>query len=501
MSSSKADASFSRKSQSNKSANGKHDEKHHPSPTPISGAHHNRVEAEMAKQGDDQNSRSSALLDEDESTLGSRKGIPEELEYAKRYEKSRNESAGGWKRWFSRSKVVEASTKPSKQSFWNSTIGRLTQLGSFVAAVVGAWYVVTEANENPSWWYESSTKAPYVISPSGRKLAYAEYGNPLGKQVVLVFHDYLAGRGELDGLGLSEILKDTKKWSNVRVICIDRPGYGQSDRQRRRRLSDWHEDVMTVVNGLKIDQFSIIGIGAGGLYALSCAERIPGASPGRLVNVALLGSEAPRIDHFGLPIPTTPNDQKREAIIQKMLVGASWSGPLMLRLANITLYSSHNPSGVFALIYGPETKMLEARPNAYRAMVLSCREAWSQGFRNIQTELGATKDRSSASSSISTFSHIQLAKGAHIEMWHGDKDTLVPLPMAQHLAKSIPGTKIHVCRGQGHLSSIINNWEAALDFVISPPPAEIAALRDNMASNKDSSKPNKENSAVTPKSS
>jgi pimeloyl-ACP methyl ester carboxylesterase len=364
----------------------------------------------------------------------------------------------------------------SKRSLWKWLMG----YGMLLAGAVGLVYVASEANENPSWWYQSSIKAPYIITPSGRKLAYNEYGNPLGTQVVLVFHDYLAGRTELEGLGLVDSLKD-KKYANVRVIVLDRPGYGQSDKQRHRRLNDWHEDVMRVVNAMQIESFSIIGIGAGGLYALSCAEVVPSANPGRLTHVALLASEAPRLDKFGMVIPTTINDQKRETTIQELLAGYSMFGNAVLRLANIFLYSSNTPNFVFELMYNSETKFLEARPEAYRAMVLGAREAWSQGFHSIINELAVTKDRTP--SAAIGYSHIHLAKGAHIAMWHGDKDQLVPLPMAQHLAKSIPNAQLTVCRGQGHLSSIINNWEAALDFVIAPPPAELEALQDKLKAN------------------
>lgn len=399
----------------------------------------------------------------------------------------------------------------------------LFKYGLPLAMAVGAYYVISEANDNPSWWYNSGVKAPYVITPSGRKLAYSEYGNPLGKDVVFVFHDYLAGRTEIEALGLDDMLKEEKRWANVRVIVLDRPGYGQSDAQRHRRLADWPEDVMRVVTALKIEKFSIIGIGAGGLYALACAEMIPAAQPGRLTNVALLATEAPRHDHFGMPIPTTIADQSREWQIQQMLsrrfgalgsaihmgfyptntnnpngghqsaataakansdsnIATSLIGSVtldaVLRLSNVLLYSTSDPEYVFELLYGNETKVLTARPELYKSLVHGAREALSQGFHSVQDELAVTKDRG-ATAAIG-YSHLQLAKGAHIEMWHGDRDQLVPLPMASHLAKIIPGAKLHVCRGQGHLTSILNNWSAALAYVTTPPPAELEEIKDNL---------------------
>lgn len=408
-----------------------------------------------------------------------------------------------------------AASKPA------SRLWKVLKYALLAAGIYGTYYVISEANDNPSWWYNSSVKAPYVITPSGRKLAYSEYGNPLGKYVVFVFHDYLEGRTEIEALGLDTMLKEDKRWANVRVIVLDRPGYGQSDPQRHRRLADWPEDVLRVVAALKIEKFSIIGIGAGGLYALACAEMIPAAQPGRLVNVALLATEAPRHDHFGMPIPTTASDQSREWRIQQMLarrfgdLGSaihmgyyptsanaaasaqqsnnhvkhnnsnspfSYLGSLtcgaILRLSNVLLYSTSNPNYVFELVYGKELNVLAARPELYQSMVTGAREALSQGFHSIEDELAVTKDRG-ATAAIG-YSHLQLAKGAHIEMWHGDRDQLIPLPMAANLAKIIPGAKLHVCRGQGHLTSILNNFTDALGFVTLPPPAELEAIKDNL---------------------
>ena len=79
-----------------------------------------------------------------------------------------------------------------------------------------------------------------VRTASGRTLAYAETGEPDGAPVFyfhgipgsrLDFHQPF-NRPALDGAG-------------VRIIGIDRPGYGGSDFQRRRRYTDWTDDVAT----------------------------------------------------------------------------------------------------------------------------------------------------------------------------------------------------------------------------------------------------------------
>lgn len=75
----------------------------------------------------------------------------------------------------------------------------------------------------------------------------------------------------------------------VRLICIDRPGYGLSDFQLKRRLVDWPADVCALADALEIGKFSVLGFSAGGPYALACAHRIPE----RLIQVGAADSAPP----------------------------------------------------------------------------------------------------------------------------------------------------------------------------------------------------------------
>ena len=109
-----------------------------------------------------------------------------------------------------------------------------------------------------------------VRTASGRTLAYADTGEPDGAPLVyfhglpgsrLDFHQPF-NRPALDGAG-------------VRIIGIDRPGYGGSGFQPRRRYTDWPDDVATVADTLGIDRFGIVAYSGGGPYAVACAVGLP----------------------------------------------------------------------------------------------------------------------------------------------------------------------------------------------------------------------------------
>jgi len=72
------------------------------------------------------------------------------------------------------------------------------------------------------------------------------------------------------------------------VIAPDRPGYGLSDFQPERAITDWPADVAETADLLRIGRFSVAGASGGGPYALGCAWRLPG----RVTRAAVISGSA-----------------------------------------------------------------------------------------------------------------------------------------------------------------------------------------------------------------
>lgn len=129
----------------------------------------------------------------------------------------------------------------------------------------------------------SSSQENTFELPDGRKLGYAEYGTPSGKPL-LYFHGYPSSRLE------ASVADDMAKRHNVRLIALDRPGFGLSTSQPHRCLLDWPVDVRTFAEGLNLPQFAVMGLSGGGPYALACASALP---KGMLTGVGLFASGPP----------------------------------------------------------------------------------------------------------------------------------------------------------------------------------------------------------------
>ena len=119
----------------------------------------------------------------------------------------------------------------------------------------------------------------------GRRLGFAQYGDPEGSPVI-VFHD-LWGNRSIRHPDDSILVR-----LGVRLIGVDRPGYGMSTRKVGRSLMDVVDDVMLLSKALKLERFAILGFSAGGPYALACAYRFP-----QIVSRCAVIAPLPPLDH------------------------------------------------------------------------------------------------------------------------------------------------------------------------------------------------------------
>ena len=117
----------------------------------------------------------------------------------------------------------------------------------------------------------------------GRRLGYAEYGDPNGT-LVLWFHGTPGGRRQvpLNGRRAADEL-------GLRLVCVERPGVGDSTDHAYAQIRDWAADVAEVADHLGHERFLVVGLSGGGPYALACAHDLPE----RVAAIALLGSVAP----------------------------------------------------------------------------------------------------------------------------------------------------------------------------------------------------------------
>lgn len=109
-----------------------------------------------------------------------------------------------------------------------------------------------------------------VTRPDGRRLAWAEYGDPVGEPLL-----YMHGTPSCHLEATAFAIDRAAARLGVRLIVIDRPGMSDSAFQRGRRVLDWPGDVAVVADRLSIEQFAVLGYSGGGPYAAATAHALP----------------------------------------------------------------------------------------------------------------------------------------------------------------------------------------------------------------------------------
>lgn len=102
---------------------------------------------------------------------------------------------------------------------------------------------------------------------NGYVLSFAEYGNQKGFPI-LVQHGLIASISEYH---LFDRLIETGK----RLICIARPGYGQSSPYQMANMAEWGKIISILVDDLGLSQFDVLGMSSGASYSYAIGFKIP----------------------------------------------------------------------------------------------------------------------------------------------------------------------------------------------------------------------------------
>ncbi len=273
-------------------------------------------------------------------------------------------------------------------------------------------------------------------------LGYAIYGDP-GGQPVFYFHGFPGSRLE------AQLADRVAAQLGVRLIALDRPGFGLSDFKARRTIFDWPDDVIKIADALGINRFATVGVSGGGPYAAACALRIPQ----RLTAAAIV---------CGLGPLDTPNGTDRMIRTNHLIFFLGRRLPWLARLSlRCTAYQvRRNPERMLGRIIGalPDVdKAVLARPEVKTAITDNIVEAFRGGSSGAACEL-----------LLHTRPWGFLLKdiAVRVDLWHGEEDRSVPPTMGRYQASAIPNCRAIFCPREGHFSLAINHMEEILSGLL-----------------------------------
>jgi pimeloyl-ACP methyl ester carboxylesterase len=245
--------------------------------------------------------------------------------------------------------------------------------------------------------------------PGGRRLGFAEFGDPQGKPV-LWFHGTPGGRRQFPLLG-----RRAADRLGLRVVTVGRPGTGLSDPHPYESVADWATDVAHV------------------------ADAAAPALAGRVAAVAVLGGVVPSVGPDALATGAIELARRFAPLLsglRRPLAGAV--SVLMTPLIPFAHYACQayamtTPAGDRRVLRDPEMEgmfiddIVLVAKGGFQAIIDDARlfgRDW--GFRLADVK-------------------------APVRWWHGDADNIVPLRDAQAAVDLLPDGELILRTEESHL--------------------------------------------------
>jgi non-heme chloroperoxidase len=127
----------------------------------------------------------------------------------------------------------------------------------------------------------------------GRTSYYIDEGEPGWTPVV-----FIGGAGtSLEAFQLTEFARTSREELGVRVISVERNGFGESTLDRSLGYDDYNAEILAVLDHLGVEHFAIMAISGGGAYAAQLAavagERVTSLHVAAAVASTLPGRTVP----------------------------------------------------------------------------------------------------------------------------------------------------------------------------------------------------------------
>jgi len=279
--------------------------------------------------------------------------------------------------------------------------------------------------------------AKTITLPDGRKLGYAEYGDPRGCPFLFV-HGIPDCR--LD-CAPSKKDKEIAMRLGIRWIGIDRPGIGLSTPDPNRTILDWPKDLQHLIDHLKLDSYHVFGVSGGTSYALACAKLLPRQ---KLRSVGIMCGMGP-----------PDSGTKGLSLINRVFLTIWRRFPFIMETYTnrVIVPKAQDPD---------RSKMEEIFRSQVKYAPKGDKEFWGseetvQFVTDIWREVyrqGSAAGHTQEIKLVGEDWGFELESVTHgnVKFWYGTEDLNTPLAQGKYMADRIPGATLKVYEGRSHFT-------------------------------------------------
>lgn len=260
-----------------------------------------------------------------------------------------------------------------------------------------------------------------ITVAGGRRVGFGITGDPGGRPVL-----WCHGGGGSRRLGLGT--PEEQAVAGVRMVVVERPGFGLSDDRPGWTLLDCAADVAAVADHLGLDRYVAGGVSAGARVALACGA----AGDYRVAAIGVASAV--------LPPACYPEDD---------LVALAASDPASAERA-VRDHAERTAADVEAAVDAmarrpPPDGPVYTRPEIRRQFLATLREGYRSG------PAGATRDILLGNLSWG-FDLADLRPP--VRWWHGSDDPLTPGPLLRRALAGLANHDVVMYEGEGHAAGI-----------------------------------------------
>jgi pimeloyl-ACP methyl ester carboxylesterase len=278
----------------------------------------------------------------------------------------------------------------------------------------------------------------------GRRLAYQVYGAADGRPIYF-FHGF-PGTHLQAGLVHAQAAA-----AGIALVAFDRAGFGHSDPAAQCTLDGVVGDVAQLADALGHRHFGAIGVSCGGPHALACARWMPE----RVSAVGLLAGAGPM---------QRPEARDGQLPVLRAMFGLArthrWLTAPLLALDRLMFRSvgvERATRLLASMLSAPDRALLERDATVRSRFGASLAAAYRQGIGGAMREARR----------IARFAEASLHEvQAPVHVFQSSHDRHVPPAMGRFLAATLPRARLHLCDDEGHLSIVVNRFDACARLVL-----------------------------------
>lgn len=282
---------------------------------------------------------------------------------------------------------------------------------------------------------ENSIAPLQIQKVNDASISYRKIGS--GTRKILFFHGFPGSSAQI------ELFKDQLTAFDLQVVCIDRPGYNQSEVRGASQFDQTNQALHELLKSFGWSQCEVISVSGGTPFLFSFVQAEP-QFISRVTVVSGLG-----------PIAT---EKFRDLLQPKMKVA--------LRLLPLL------PGNLFEKIL-PKAGGKPPRFNLIRfLMPVSKADVAVIQTEGILPVLGTALHEAFAQKGVGPkrdagvyLKPWKLEMGSYkgrVDIWHGQEDRILPARMAKLMHQSLPQAKLYLVPNEGHYSLAMNRIQHIL---------------------------------------